>query len=569
MTLVLAALCAATLTLLGLGAVYVYAGDVPRGTSVLGIDIGGMSRAEATAALFEGLAQRSEMLAAPVAVRLGDAETEILPEAVGLAVDVEGTVAAAAVAGWRNPLAGRSGGRRVDPVVQVDADRLDAALRETAQAAGEAMTMPEIRFDGTTPVPVYPEPGLGLDPERSVAAMAQAWPPAEPADGWITPTVITVPLVELTPVTTAAEVDRLLAELARPAVAAPVDIAVAGQGSITVPPEVIARSLQLTADSQGEIIPEIDSEALREGLADQLAGIETAPVNAHFVRDGGQPRTVDAVPGELVDLEGIEADLIGALAEPAPRAVAASMTTGGVGVTAADLREQGVVEEVSSFTTHFDGGMSSPRTQNIVLIAELVDNTLVEPGEVFSLNGHTGERGYDEGFQDAAVILDGRLQPGVGGGISQFTTTLFNAAYYAGLEDVEHHPHSYWYSRYPAVIEATIFYPTLDLKFRNDTPYGVLIDTSYTAASVTVTLWSTRVFDEVSTHWGPKREIVAPRTRYVEPGPTCIDTEGIEGFTQSAWRIFHRDGIEVDREEFSWRYDAQPRVICDEEPDDE
>ena len=75
------------------------------------------------------------------------------------------------------------------------------------------------------------------------------------------------------------------------------------------------------------------------------------------------------------------------------------------------------------------------------------------------------------------MILNGRLTPAVGGGISQFTTTLFNAAYYAGLEDVEHTPHSYYYSRYPAVIEATIFYPTLDMKFRNNTEYGVLIDT--------------------------------------------------------------------------------------------
>jgi vancomycin resistance protein YoaR len=362
-------------------------------------------------------------------------------------------------------------------------------------------------------------------------------------------------------------VDRLLAELARPAVAAPVTVHLSDAGTVTIEPELIAHSLRLSADSRGEIIPEVDPAALREGLDEHLSSIESPPVNAHFVSDGDESRVVDGVPGRVVDLERLAEDVLEVLPDPDPRRVTAAMTDGPVEVTAADLARLGVTEQVSTFTTYFDGGLNSPRTQNIILIAELVDGTLVRPGEVFSLNEHTGERGYDQGFQDAPVILDGRLQPGVGGGISQFTTTLFNAAFYAGLEDVEHHPHSYWYSRYPSVLEATIFYPTLDLKFRNNTPYGVLIDTSYTGGSITVTMWSTKVWDDVTATWGPRRDIVTPTTRYVDPGPTCIATQGIEGFTQDAWRVFRRDSEEVERERFTWGYDAQPQVICDREPD--
>lgn len=126
------------------------------------------------------------------------------------------------------------------------------------------------------------------------------------------------------------------------------------------------------------------------------------------------------------------------------------------------------------------------------------------PGKVFSLNGHTGERSYAQGYKDAPVILDGKLTPGVGVGVgaSQFTTTLFNAAYYAGLQDVEHKPHSYYFSRYPLVIESTIFYPNLDLKFKNNTKYGVLLDTSHTSSTITVSVWSTKVYDKVTTEWG-------------------------------------------------------------------
>jgi vancomycin resistance protein YoaR len=562
----LVAVVAVVLPALGLGSAYVYADDVPRGTTVLGIDIGGRSRAGAEVALTAGLARHSEPMAAPVRVRLGEAETEVQPEAVGLAVDVPATVAAAAST-RRNPFTTLFGTRQVAPVVEVDAGRLDEALRETAEQVGAAMTMPEIRFDGLTPVPVYPEPGLGLDPRLSAAALTAYWPPVDrPADGWAPPTIVTIPLVEITPATTAAEVDRLVDEFARPAVAAPVTITTPGGGTLSAPPEVIARSLRLTSDSHGEIIPAVDGRALREGLAGALGGVETVPVNAHFVIEGGEPRVVDSAPGELVDTDRLAADLLAVLPAAPPRQIEATMRTSQATVTARHLDRLGVTEPVSTFTTYFDGGLGSPRSQNIIRVAEMVDGAVVEPGETFSLNGHTGDRSYAQGFQDAPVILDGRLQPGVGGGISQFTTTLFNAAYYAGLEDVEHWPHSYWYSRYPSVIEATIFYPTLDLKFRNDTPYGILIDTSYTSGSITVTMWGTKVWDEVGTEWGARRDVAEPQTRYVPPGPTCIATAGIQGFTQDAWRIFRRDGIEVQRELFTWRYGAQPEVICGAEP---
>lgn len=549
----------------GIGVAYASAGEVPRGTTVLGIGLGGQNRDAAEAALTAGLTARSETLAAPVPMRVGDREVEIRPEDVELAVDVPGTVAQAAAV---NPLRALLGRGRVDPVVTVDAEALHEELREPAEEAGEAMTMPAVEFDGTTPVPVYPEPGVGLDPERSAEVLTSHWPPRDPsADGRVAPDQVTVPLVELNPVTSAEEVDRLVGELATPAVAAPVTVPVSDGGSLTIAPEVIANSLDLTADSDGKIVPAVDPEALREGLSDQLAEVESEPEPARFVIEGGGPRIVESAPGEAVDAEQLAADLLAVLPRTGEREVEVVTRSSEAEVTAADLEELGVQERVSRFTTEFTGGLQDPRSQNIVRVAEMVDGALVDPGETFSLNGYTGERGYDEGFVDAPVILNGQLVPGVGGGISQFTTTLFNAAYYAGLEDVEHWPHSYWYSRYPAVIEATIFYPTLDLKFRNNTDYGVLIDTSYTNDSVTVTLWSTPVWGDITTEYGSRRNIEQPETEYLEPGPDCIDTQGIEGFTQDAWRVFHRDGIEVKREQFTWQYDAQPEFICGEAPD--
>lgn len=565
--MIIAAVLAVMSSGLGLTAAYANAGDVPRGTTVLGIDIGAMSRAEAEAALNAGLAQHQAELSAPVTVQVAELEAEIDPAEVGLRVDVEATVEQASRRG--GPFTGLFGTRHVPPVVAVDSERLYDALLEVAEDVGEAMTLPEIRFEGTRPVPVYPEPGLGLDPEASAEAVTAAWPQLAIPGQWRGPEVIAVPLVDIHPVTSAAEVDRLIAEFARPAVAAPVTVTLPNGGPLQLSPSMIAESLDLTADPAGEIVPKLDPAALREVLADQLEDVESEPVNATVVLAGNGPTVRGGETGVAVDLEQLAQQLVPVLSESAPRTVEAQTRQVEPEFTTEDAAALGITEQVSTFTTNFDGGLSTPRNHNIAQVAEMVDGAVVLPGEVFSLNGHTGERSYEQGFRDAPVILDGRLQPAVGGGISQFTTTLFNAAYYAGLEDVEHQPHSYHYSRYPAVIESTIFYPNLDLKFRNNTEYGILIDTSYTQDSITVSLWSTKVWDEVTTEWSPRRDITKPERRYVPPGPTCIATQGIDGFTQDAWRIFRQDGIEVKREKFSWRYDAQPEVICAEEPADD
>jgi len=555
--LVLLACGIAVAVLAAAGAVglFAYAKDVPRGTTVLGVDIGGMSRAEAASALRAELARRADTLGAPVPVQVGEQTVQINPADVGLAVDVEATVAAAA-AGKPSVFGRLFGSRTVDPVVTVDAERLLAVLREGAGKVGEDMVMPAITFDGTTPKPTYPKPGKGLDAEASARALRQ---------GWLTGGPVTVPLVDVHPATTAEEVDRLMEELAKPAVAAPVTVTTE-RGDFVIPVAAIARSLVLTADPAGKIEPRVDAEALRKALTSQLAKVEVQPKDATVTLANGQPRVIPSSGGHQVDTAALSQELLAVLPQPAPREVKATLQAVPPKTTTEDVAKLGIKEKVSTFTTYFTGGYSSPRTHNIIQVAKEVDGAIVKPGEVFSLNGHTGPRGYAEGYKDAAVILNGKLVPGVGGGVSQFTTTLFNAAYYAGLEDVEHKPHSYWYSRYPSVIESTIYYPTLDLKFRNNTPYGILIDTSWTSSSITVSIWSTKYYDSVTTVWSEKRNITTPKTVYLEPGPNCIATSGINGFTQDAWRIIRKDGKEIKREKFTWTYQPEPRFVCGKPP---
>ena len=116
-----------------------------------------------------------------------------------------------------------------------------------------------------------------------------------------------------------------------------------------------------------------------------------------------------------------------------------------------------------------------PRVHNISLIAGIVNNAIILPGQTFSLNAYVGQRTAARGFVLAPEISAGAEKQAVGGGVSQFATTMFNAAYFTGMKILEHHPHSFWISRYPPGREATVSWPEPDLKWQNNTPYGILV----------------------------------------------------------------------------------------------
>ncbi len=164
--------------------------------------------------------------------------------------------------------------------------------------------------------------------------------------------------------------------------------------------------------------------------------------------------------------------------------------TAGADEGIAALEALGIIEEVSTFTTNH--ACCAGRVTNIHLMADIVRGAVIEPGADFSLNNYVGKRTRERGFVPAGAIASGIVEDQVGGGVSQFATTAFNAAFFAGLEIPEYQSHSLYFSRYPRGREATVSWPKPDLVIHNQTPYGVLIWTSYTDTSITVTMYSTK-----------------------------------------------------------------------------
>ena len=194
---------------------------------------------------------------------------------------------------------------------------------------------------------------------------------------------------------------------------------------------------------------------------------------------------------------------------------------------------------------------------------------MLEPGETFSLNDIVGERTVENGFTKGYIINDGILVQDLGGGVSQMATTLFNAMFFAGLEDVEHKPHSFYIDRYPIGREATVAWGSVDLRFRNDTPYGVLIDTNVvpstptSSGQVTVTMYSTKYWD-ITTTTGERYNLTKHKTRRID-SLKCHANEGFGGFDIDVVRYFtpvNGNDETRDDEVFHTTYIPSDTVIC-------
>ncbi|MBP2188463.1 VanW family protein [Nocardia goodfellowii] len=529
-------------------------GEVPRGTVVAGVDIGGMETASADAKLRAALGGRAGQ---ELPIRIGDVQTVLTPNAAGLDIDWDAT--------WAdigdqplNPVtrfASMFTTRTVPVASRVDETALDQQL--TALRVHDRPTVEgTIVFEGAKPVAVPPVPGRELDAPAARTLLIDNWVLGAALDLPVHPAPVTVQPEALT---------KALTEVATPAVSG--DVVFTGKDATgketkaTLDPAQIATILSFGPDGQGGLAAKFDQNIATGLLAPQLAPSEVEPKDATFALSGSSARVVPAVVGNKVNWQKTLEKLPALLLSPDQRTAEAIYEKVEPKLTTEAANSLKIVEPMGSFTT---GGFSGPSGVNIRTVAAKVNGAVIKPGEVFSLNEFTGPRGVAEGYVESGIIDHGRPSTAVGGGISQFATTLYNAAYFAGLEDAGHTEHSYYISRYPAAREATVFDGAIDLKFRNNTANGVYIETVATGSDITVRLWGTKTV-EVESITGEKTKPTEPNTVKLPKGKDCIASEGAPGFTISDTRVIkdRKTGKEISRHTRTVKYDPIPVVQCE------
>ncbi|WP_151733794.1 VanW family protein ['Paenibacillus yunnanensis' Narsing Rao et al. 2020] len=236
-------------------------------------------------------------------------------------------------------------------------------------------------------------------------------------------------------------------------------------------------------------------------------------------------------------------------------------------VTLKLLKEQGVERRIAQFSTSL--GTSGPgRTYNVEAAAKAVDGTVLPPGAVFDYGKAIEKAQAEYGFREAPVIVNGRLQPGTGGGICQVSSTLYNAALHAGLEIVERRNHSVPVNYLPKGRDATFAQGYINFRFRNNTGKVLVIKTVVQGRSLTIKLFGT--FPRNVTYHVESRtvEVLPPTDRYVSDpslpkGGTRVLQAGKTGYIVETYITKFVDGKAVEKKQLSRDvYHAQKRVIA-------
>jgi vancomycin resistance protein YoaR len=565
--------------LIGIGAVFfamviatfaerrIYDGRVLRGVQVAGVDAAGESETEVRDAVARLGAQLSR---SPVRVRIDGHELSADPSLLALTVDAAATARAAMNEGREGTFLAQLigtprrwlGSEAVSLSVVYDDDRLEGMLDGWSAETDDPAVEGGLRFEGTRVIPIVPHAGTGiLRPEARAALVRMLASPDRE--------VLTLPVGTIYPQVDPAAVDAA-ATRARALLRGDVTI-VTGKSPITITPGQLATAMGTRII--GDVLTlTVDPERLHDAIGPVLAAQEQPPVDATFAVT--EENTVEVVPsrnGRLIDMRAVAAAILsGQRRIPAPLENAAPEHD------TKWARSLGIKGQVSAYTTEYPSGEA--RVTNIHRGADLLNNTVVEPGRVFSLNDTIGPRTAERGFVTAPVFAEGAFFDDFGGGVSQLATTVYNASFFGGYEDVTHQPHTIYISRYPAGREATVNYGAIDLQFRNDTEHGVLIRTYYSETSVTVAFYgdndgrSVREENRAETNPVPVTDelIECPASPKVDPYAICAslsagETErigtGDPGLDVAFDRVIDQPGKPQRREHYTWHYTMLPNRI--------
>jgi len=387
------------------------------------------------------------------------------------------------------------------------------------------------------------------------------------------PDHVAPPMLAIPPAVTSAQAAEVAAT-ARESLAAPVTLQYQGN-SYLLTTEELAQTVSVDDEALagGGLPLTLDNDAGRAMLSRLLAPIERDPLEAKVLpATGGKGYTVaPSRDGVEVEWDALFPALAQALLQPAPRRVAVPTATAHPKLTTDDAQQLAVRRDIASFTTYFPPS-NQARAHNIQQVAAQLDGTVVPPGTVFSFNKTVGPRTPAAGFDEAPVILDGILVPGVGGGTCQASTTLFNAVFLAGLPIVERHAHSLFIDHYPVGRDATVTYGAQDFRFRNDSSQYILISAAATDRSLTVSLAAPSWDRTVSYTTSPLEDVKKPSStadypRYLrdpslKPGISLPLEPGIDGCTVEVSRVVRNaQGLTLFTDDFTSVYAPKDFIV--------
>jgi vancomycin resistance protein YoaR len=568
-----------------------YAGRIFPGVSVAGVDISGMRPADAAVKL-------SQTLSYPYSGRVLLTDNGQMwvatPAELGMVFDASASAQSAFQIGRGGGLFGslsaQIGARRhgidISPVIVLDERVAYSYLQNIAGEIDQPMVEASLSLQGTNVVANPGQVGRLLDVDATLAALSSQLRSFR--DGEVK-LVIAEKQPEIMDVSAQADLARrILSEPLR--LTLPQEAASDGDvGPWVYDPQIVAKLLtvqKVQNDSGTQVQILLSPPGLREILSSIALEADQKPQNARFVFND-ETRQLDLIQssqiGRVVDPDS-SITAINEAIQRAEHVIPISMVFENPQVsdtaTAADL---GITENVSTQTSYFYGS-SAERIQNIQTAAARYHGLLIAPGETFSMGEALGDVSLDNGFAEALIIYGGRTIKGVGGGVCQVSTTLFRTVLYGGYPVVERHSHAYRVSYYEMTaggsrdpnwvgLDATVYFPLVDFKFTNDTPYWILMETYVNPEYRTLTwkFYSTSDGRTVQlTNSGPRNVVPAPKPVIQEnsdfkAGQIEQVDWAAEGADVDVVRTVNRDGQVYFQDEFKTHYEPW-QAVCEYGP---
>ncbi len=556
----------------------IHSGSIYPGVRVAGMSVGGMTRSAATAYITENFQFPQT---GTVLLRDGSQTWIVHPAEIGLFFDPQTTIQRAYAVGRSGNLIQRlrqqfdTGyyGMNVSPAFLFDQRMAYQYLATLARQIDLPVVEASLALQGTEVVVKSGAIGRKLNIE---ATLEQVSIQLQTLQDGIVPLVI-----EETP---PAIMDAAApAEQARKILSKPLSLTLPPdqpdqKGPWVIHPETLAGMLSIERAGSAYQVS-MNSSLLRTYLGNLAPSVDVFPKNARFIFND-DTRLLEVIEksttGRTLDVEASIKTIQEQLAAGKHEiALTFNFIKPAVEDTATG-ESLGITELVHAETSWYYGSSAS-RVQNIQAAASRFHGVLVAPGETFSMATQLGDISLDNGYAEALIIMGGRTIKGVGGGVCQVSTTLFRAAFFAGFPIVERNPHAYRVYYYEKVagnridpslagLDATVFVPLVDFKFRNDTDHWLLMETYVNPASSSITwkFYSTK--DGRSVDWnttGPISQVEPPKARYIE-NPELAEGEirqvdwQAQGADVTVQRTVYRSGVIYLQDTFSTHYEAWP-----------
>jgi vancomycin resistance protein YoaR len=531
---------------------------IAAGVEISGVDVGGLTAAEAHKKLEQTAAKVAWR---PVEFVAANRHFRVAPAQLGIQADWDAAIETARRDGdGFGPLRGltrlkvRFFGTDVVPPVRHSSLALKLFLSRIARAVDRPTREPALVLNGSKPSIVSGHRGQELDRRLASRLVIRAL-------SALSRDRVNLPVKVVTPKVSRADMMRVMGQI-RTAVSAPVRIRLV-TARWRISPAKIEKMLVYPHDGERSLHVATDkSNALLNALAKKL---DRPAKDATFAVSGRSVGIAPSRPGRVLDREGTAAAILRAALDPTRRFASVVMETSQPNRTTEEAKAMGITGLVGSYETTFSG--TANRIHNVQLVAALIDSKFIAPGAVFSFNQTTGERNAQKGFRSAPVIINGELTDALGGGICQVSTTVFNAAFESGLPIVERTNHALYISHYPLGRDATVNWPSTDLKFRNDTGHWLLLRTFASYDTLLVALYGTPQHRRVVSEAAPLHVDGPPPVKNVLDPTLLVGKKVIDDFGESSSstsvrrRVYDADGKLLYDGVFYSRYRSTSKVV--------